>query len=61
MFEISDDDDSLRKICSLRMDCIVISCNQEKNMTTNVKEQRIEYGPRSLTDWERQWKNLAIG
>ena len=44
----------------LRMDCIATYYNLEKNMIINVKEQRIEYGLRLLTDLERSWKTLII-
>ena len=39
-----------QKIHCLRMDCIITYYNLVKNMMTNVKEQRIEYGLRKLTD-----------
>ena len=40
----------LQKLHCLRMDCIIICYNLVKNMMTNVKEQRIGYGLKRLTD-----------
>ena len=42
-------------------DCIITCCNLEKNTMTNIKEQRIGYGPRRLTDLARMSKILVIG